>query len=314
MSDTIEAKTPRKRKPHFFVTFSHWSMVLLLALSLLTGMRLGWGYLESGLGGPYGMWATLLNAIAPRGTLLGINLITLHVTLAFLFLLNTCMYAGYLFLSGDTRRLRFTNRDLKSLLTGLVTRQFRQNKRALWSANLLVYWIAFTFVAVLLVTGVALYREDWGLSQLLGGYGAMRLLHGFAAYLFLPYIILHITLQWWFGQFWSIFRIQWHRPHLKAGLIGLALSLMAVGGVYGWNQRLKTLTVPRITQASGTPVLDGKPHDPAWQQAQPVTIRTVKGINNPHDFVDVDVKALHDGQHIYFRMQWDDPDVSSKRF
>lgn len=152
------------------------------------------------------------------------------------------------------------------------------------------------------------------LRQLLGGYGLMRTLHGLAAYVFLPYIILHVTLQWWFGQFWSIFRIQWHRPHLKAGLIGLAVSLVVVGGVYGWNQRLYTLTVPRITQASNTPLLDGKPHDAAWQHAQSVTVRTVKGINNPHDFVDVDIKALHDGERIYFRMQWDDPAVSSKRF
>lgn len=36
--------------------------------------------------------------------------------------------------------------------------------------------------------------------------------------------------------------------------------------------------------------------------------------SNPKDFVDVDIKALHDGQRIYFRIQWDDPNVSSKRF
>ncbi len=312
--DAVDAKTPRKRKAQFFVTFSHWSMVVLLALSLLTGMRLGWGYLESWLGGSNGTWATILNAIAPSGTLLGINLITLHVVLAFLFLLNTGMYVGYLFLSGAARRMRMSGQDLTHLVTGLFSRQFRQNKRALWSANLLVYWVAFAFLAVLLVTGAALYREDLGLSQLLGGYGLMRTLHGLAAYLFLPYIIAHVTLQWWFGQFWSIFRIQWHRPHLKAGLVGLAISLVVVGGVYGWNQRLKTLTVPRIPQASAALVLDGKPHDDVWQQANPVTVRTVKGINNPHDFVDVDIKALHDGERIYFRMQWDDPDVSSKRF
>ncbi len=209
--------------------------------------------------------------------------------------------------------MRVTGQDLTSLITGLFSGRFRQNKRALWSANLLVYWVAFAFLAVLLVTGLALYREDLGLSQLLGGYGLMRTLHGLAAYVFLPYIILHVTLQWWFGQFWSIFRIQWHRPHLKAGLIGLAVSLVVVGGVYGWNQRLYTLTVPRITQAS-PPLLDGKPHDAAWQHAQSVTVRTVKGINNPHDFVDVDIKALHDGERIYFRLQWDDPAVSSKRF
>ncbi len=314
MAAEAKPQTPRKRKTHFFVTFSHWSMVILLALSLYTGMRLGWGYIESWLGGPEGPWAAILNALAPKGSLFGINLITLHVTLAFLLLLNVGMYSFYMFLSGASRRMRLTGKDFKSLSSGLSTGTFRQNKRALWSANLLVYWVAFAFLAMLLVTGTALYREDWGLSQALGGYGLMRTLHGLAAYLFLPYIIVHVVLQWWFGNFWSIFRMQWYRPHLKAGAIGLAISLVAVSGVYGWNQRLKTLTVPRLAATDVAPVLDGLPNDPAWANAQPVTVRTIKGINNPKDFVDVDLKALHDGERIFFRMQWEDPDVSSKRF
>jgi hypothetical protein len=65
----------------------------------------------------------------------------------------------------------------------------------------------------------------------------------------------------------------------------------------------------------GLPVLviDGDPRDPVWARVKPVTIRTVKGMNEP-DHVDVAIKAVHDGQYIYFQFQWDDADVSLKRY
>jgi Ethylbenzene dehydrogenase len=62
------------------------------------------------------------------------------------------------------------------------------------------------------------------------------------------------------------------------------------------------------------PVLDGDPSDAVWSWARAVTIRTVKGVNNPHAHVDVTVKAIHDGKQIYFQYQWADPDASYKRF
>src|SRR4030095_16247116 len=45
-----------------------------------------------------------------------------------------------------------------------------------------------------------------------------------------------------------------------------------------------------------------------------ITIRTVKGVHTPQGHVDVQVKALYDGKDIYFQFQWDDPDVSYKRY
>jgi len=95
-------------------------MVILLALNLLTGMRLGWGYIESWLGGPAGLWAEWLNTIAPKGELLGINLITLHVTLAFLMFLVVGVYVGYLFWSKSSRRLRVRRRDIQGMLMRIV--------------------------------------------------------------------------------------------------------------------------------------------------------------------------------------------------
>jgi cytochrome b subunit of formate dehydrogenase len=305
---------PRSAKAHLFVTICHWTMTLLLGLNLVTGMRLGWGYNESPLGGMEGVWGRTLAALSPKGTLFGINILTLHVTSAFLMLFVVGLYVGYLIKSRSSQRLKFTRTDMQKLIAGLRSRQFWRNKAALWSANLLVYWIAFAFIVVLVVTGVALYRLDLGLSTVLGGYSFTRLLHAVVGYLFIPYVVLHSVLQWFFGRFWTIFKAQLWWPHVRAGLIASILAIPVVAGAYLLDDATETLTAIRLTGELAAPVLDGDPGDPVWARAEAAIFRTVKGMNNPHDLVDVAVKAVHDGQYVYFQFQWADPDASYKRF
>ncbi len=310
----------RSRKAHLFVTICHWSMVILITLNLATGMRLGWGNLESPLGGGSGgVWLAMLGAIAPKGTLLGINVITFHVTMAFLMFAVVGVYIVYLFRSRASVRMRVTLRDIEKLRTGLSAKNFWRNKGALWSANLLVYWVSFLFLSVLFVTGSMLYWLEWSPLgwvpfKWIGGYDGLRVLHAVVAYLLLPYAILHSVLQWFFGSFWSIFKTQLYRPHVRAGAIGLILGLPTAGVLYAWNDQLMTLTATRIPAHLQAPVLDGDSSDPVWNVAKAVRIRTVKGVNNAADHVDVLVKAVHDGDQIYFQFRWKDPDVSYKRF
>lgn len=330
-------RAPRTAKPSLFVTVCHWAMVLLLGLNLLSGMRIGWGYKESPLGGQHGLWSTILTTIAPTGTMFGVNLITLHVILAFAMFLVAGVYVVYLYRSHTTRRLEVTRKDLQRLADGVRTKTFWRNKPALWSANVLTYWLGFTFIGVLVLSGVALYRLDWGLSNLLGGYSFMRLVHALVSYLLIPYAVLHMVLQWAFGRFWTIFKAHAFYPHVQAGLYGLALILPVVAGLYLWNALPTTLTAPRLGSEGQTPglehsdgkttltvtrlvpdapapVLDGDPSDAIWSQVQAVHVRTVKGVNNPRDYADVVIKAVHDGTQIYFLFQWDDPNVSFMRY
>ncbi len=95
-------RAPRTPKPHLFVTLTHWAMVILLGLSFVTGVRLTWGYLEA----PFRSWSMPFESMVPKGTLLGINIITLHVVLSFLMLGIAGIYAAYMFRSGASRRLR----------------------------------------------------------------------------------------------------------------------------------------------------------------------------------------------------------------
>jgi thiosulfate reductase cytochrome b subunit len=319
LPNTNRQRTSRQPRAHLFVIVCHWGMVVLMALSLLSGMRIGWGYIDSPLGGGSGTWSALLGAIAPTGTLLGINLITLHMALAFFMLTIVGVYVVYIFSSRASRRLQINMKDLRNLGRGLATGNFLRSKSALWSANLLVYWLSFLFIGVTFVTGVLLYRLDLNLLdsslvRLLGGYQKVRFLHGIVAYLLVPYVIVHMVLQWLFGRFWTIFKAQLYRPHVRAGLVGLAVILPIIGGLYAWNDVPRTLTVTRLPADLQAPVLDGDPSDAAWSRAAAVTIRTVKGINNPRHYVDVMIRALHDGAQIYFQLQWEDPDVSFKRF
>ena len=102
----------------------------------------------------------------------------------------------------------------------------------------------------------------------------MRLVHGIVAYLLMPYTILHVILQWFFGRFWTIFKAQIYQPHLRAGLVSLAIVLPVIAGLYLWNEVPETLTVVHATGDLPAPVLDGDPSDAAWSAGE--------GRDHPH--------------------------------
>ena len=306
-------RSPRSPKAHLFVTVCHWSMTLLLALNLLSGMRIGWGYEESPFGGLEGPWAKILATVSPVATMFGINLIVLHVWSAFLLLLVAGVYIGYLFRSGTARKLGVTKSDIRKLVDGVRSGKFLKSKPALWSANVLVYWVSFLFIGVLTVTGFALYRLDLGIASALGGYDLHRLLHALVGYLLIPYTVLHAVLQWCFGRFWTIFKVQIFRPHVMAGLVALLIATPLTVGAYYLDEVPQTLAVPLVPDVPA-PVLDGDPSDPIWRLATPVTIQNAKATNAPGHVAEVTVKAVHDGTHVYFQFQWTDQDVSYKRY
>jgi|GEM_PF-689722 len=280
------AKPKQSAKAHLFVTITHWAMVILLLLALLSGMRIGWGYTESPLGGEQGLWASFLNSIAPKGDLFGFNLIDLHVPLALFMIAVSAVYAIYMFRSRASKRLRVTGKDMEKLQKGLRAGNFWRNKAALWSANLIVYWVAFVFVIVLVGTGLAMYflnsgLADFGPMEYVGGYSTVRLLHGLIAYLLIPYTILHSLLQWFFGRFWSIFKAQLYRPHMRAGAIGLVFGVIWFGWLYAWNEKPLSMTVARLPATVSPPVLDGIENEAAWEYVKSVPAQRAVLLRTP---------------------------------
>ena len=127
-----ETRFPR---PHLFVTLSHWAMVILLGLSFITGIRLTWGDLEA----PLHAWSMPFASVAPKGTLFGINIITLHVVISFFMLGVAGTYAAYMLRSGASRRLRVNRQTFQRLRQGAFERGLKWNRSSLWAGNLIAY-------------------------------------------------------------------------------------------------------------------------------------------------------------------------------
>ena len=121
---------PATRKSQFFVTFCHWSMVALLIIETATGMRMGWGYAESPLGGPAGFWSPLLNSLAPRGEFFGFNIMTVHNICAWLLLIDVIVYLVYLFRSSAFKRIKVSNSDIQTVKQFADKGDFWQSKKA----------------------------------------------------------------------------------------------------------------------------------------------------------------------------------------
>jgi hypothetical protein len=260
--------TPRRGESQLPHTFGKVSLEDILALNLISGMRIGWGYDQSPFATMRGPLGALFSALSPASTMFGLNVITLHVWSAFFMLLVTGVYVGYLFRSGTARKLRVTRSDLRKLGVGLRSGHFWRHKPALWSANLLVYWVAFLFIGVLTLTGVVLYRLDLGLSGALGGYDVVRLMHTVVGYLLIPYTVLHAVLQWFFGRFWTIFKTQIWGRHVLAGVLGLLIAAPLAVAAYYVDAVPETLTVSRITGPAPPAVHDHRDVSPNAGPAQ----------------------------------------------
>jgi hypothetical protein len=152
------------------------------------------------------------------------------------------------------------------------------------------------------------------------GYGGWVVtVHSLLATTTLFYIGLHIFTHAMYGGWGQILRLfrpaplvatsaTRSRPLLAGLTLGLALALALITLDFGTRD---TLTVAR---AGTPPRLDGKLDDPAWAAARPVFIRTEQGANlGGTGTSTVEVRAVEDGQRIYFAFRWEDPTRSQMR-
>jgi thiosulfate reductase cytochrome b subunit len=299
----------RTRKAQLMVTVCHWAAVLLIGVNLATGMRLAWGFEHSALGGSDGAWGSFLDAVAPQGAVL-----RWHTVSAWLLGAVVVTYVVYLLRTKESRRVRFRVGDVTAVARALRHASLLADKRALWSANVLLYWVAFALVGLLFVSGAALYRPGWRLDALLGGYLNARFLHAAAAYLLVPYAILHALCEWKFGTLWSIFKAAFGRRRLLAGALAVGVGALVVALLHFWDEMPPTLQVRRIPPSVAPPVVDGDSDDPAWRGVPEVTVASVKGVNFPGSTVDIHVAAVRDDERVYLRFRWRDPTRSGKRY
>jgi len=291
MADT----TPKRRqtgRTDAFTVVLHWAMVCGVVVSLLSGLRIAADYDGS-------LTGSIASGVAPL--LLQGSVIEWHLRSSWILTFVALAYAVYLWRSRQSDRVK---------LDRSVWRRFRQAGRrgdgaAQWSAvNVVIYQLAFVMVGLMALTGWMLYS---GVMLGLHPY-TVATVHGLAALGFVLYIAVHIFAQIKTGTFWQIFR-----PRLDyAAATGVAVVLAGAAVTAAVVADRQSFDELQVVNVAVPPVIDGSADDPAWRQAAASQIRTERGTNFDSGETVVEVRAVHDGERIYFLFRWQDPQRSQK--
>lgn len=272
--------SPRSDTPTFVI---HWLMVVGLAVSLLTGLRiadsdgrLGWRWIEPLLlQGDVGRW---------------------HVWSAYLLLAAASAYVALLWRGALGGRVK--------LMPASLTATDPAQRRRGW--NRLLYWVAFALLAVAGASGALMYFAAGRLPEPL-----LANIHQAAAWGFVAYVGLHVAAQLWLGGVAQLLKIL--RPRMAYGAAGLAA--MGVAGaawaVLAGGERVATSEL-HMRRVAVLPVVDGLPDDAAWKDAPAVTVHTTRGANFPHGETPVTIRAVRDATDAVFLFEWPDSTRSHK--
>jgi hypothetical protein len=283
---------PRIDGPTFIF---HWGLVVVLGVSLSTGLRIASDHAE----GLAGIPSRLILWLLPEG-----RVIELHVTSSWLVTFVALAYGLFLHRSRLARRVALEGVHLRTL-----DRARRSPRRALdgvaWSAvNRLLFQLAFALIGVIAVTGWMLYNQTYlGASMYW-----VTTLHGLAAWSIVGYVVLHVVTVVKVGTFWKMLR---PRPrHVLPGVLSACGTAVILGATYVAHKSIHPTL--RVAMVDAPLELGSDGVREAWDATRPITIHTARGANLPRGEVAVEVRAVHDGESIYFRFRWDDPQRSQK--
>ncbi len=268
----------------------HLVTAIAFAASLITGIRIA----ADALHAPVSKW---LSHILPQG-----EIWTVHFYAGLTLFFCSATYFIYM------RRSGLGNRNaLKKTRIMVMPVAARMRFSGL---NVVLHWAAYLIICVMTVTGIFLY---------LGHGGWLVQIHSYVAFIGLFYIFVHALSHYLFGGWWQVFRV--FRPAKlvrtaamkpKPLLIAAVTGVAVVAGIAASDTIFRdTLLIRRVAVAPDVrKLLD----DPIWASVVPVQIRTQQGINlgGTGDSL-VEVRALHDGEKIYFAFRWEDPTRSLRR-
>ncbi|XHC09586.1 cytochrome b/b6 domain-containing protein [Labrenzia sp. ac12] len=202
------AKRPEDRSPpvrsDIGTILLHWTLVVAIVTSLLTGMRLS-------ADAEHAWFSKLFEPILPQG-----EIWTWHYVSAIFVLAVIFAYAAYMTLGRLKRRI--SSKKIVVLTLPAST------KLRLAAVNVIAYWILFGAVLTLSATGVLLY---------IGHGGIWVTVHYTAALVVLTYIVAHVVLHYCYGgvaQLLRLFRPQALRrfPGMSRHPLALATALGAI--------------------------------------------------------------------------------------
>jgi len=169
----------RKKKTDYGTVVFHWLMVALLALAVITGLRIA---TET----PGRTWIAVLDAVLPKAAVW-----THHIDAAVLLIGVGIAYVVYVSRAGLGQRVR---------LDGVRLRGLFGRSTARWGTiNVILYWIFYAAMLSQLVTGVMLYLGHVS-------YLTVRV-HWLGLWALLGYAVLHVFSQWRLGGSVQLLRI-----------------------------------------------------------------------------------------------------------
>ena len=268
----------------------HWLTVASIIVSIVTGLRIS-------ADGQQAFWAKQLSAILPTG-----EVWTLHVLAG--LTLSGIILAYWVYL----KRAALADRNATArlaLLTPPTNRRLR-----LKAINIALHWFAYTAIAALTLTGIALYL----------GYASWFLtIHNALAWAMLIYFAAHTLTHFLYGGVAQLLRLfrpaKLHENNrtrvwpLGIALISGAISVSALVSI-DWNTR-QTLNSIVVKTA---PTLDGTLDEPFWQDANSIFVETQQGANlGGTGSSTVEVKSVVSVDNIHFAFRWQDPTRSLMR-
>jgi Ni,Fe-hydrogenase I cytochrome b subunit len=104
-----------------------------------------------------------------------------------------------------------------------------------------------------------------------------------------------------------------HTVQANPLVVALAAAIVTVGFVLPVERATQDRLYIRKIAAANVPILDGDASDPIWLTVNPLTVWTAFGGNlDGKGDAKIDVRAVHDGERVYFCFIWDDPTRSLK--
>ncbi|MGH6885496.1 MAG: ethylbenzene dehydrogenase-related protein [Geminicoccales bacterium] len=295
MVDSAGTGRSAKLRTDAFTFVLHWALVAVLVISLLTGLRIAADYDES----IAGRLASSIDWLLLKG-----RVIDWHVIAGWTLTFVSISYAAFVWRSRQAMRVKLDRTVLRSIAQARRSGRLWSSISAWFAINVVVYQMAFALIALMALTGWMLYSGvRFGLSAY-----TVSTVHGIAAWSFILYVVLHVLTQLKAGNFWKIFRPR--LDYTVAAGIAVVMSATAVTAAYLADRG--GLGELRIAKVQVAPVLDGDASDAAWRKARTVAIHTMRGANLPNGEVTVHVGAVHDGERVYLKFRWADPQRSQK--
>lgn len=251
-----------------------------------TGLRLAW---FGGGASPLFSVGSWLDGIAPTG-----QVYWWHNACGIVLVIAGLLYLVELMLSGQTGRL-----------TALFTDRRRDYRKKLFYIALLVSGI------ISLVSGITLYM---GLYEGAAGYAMMNRLHHYSAALVVIFTLAHL-IDVIVGQDLRINAIFFgFRDQLFFNPRRFLISVVTavVVGALVWTAIDATTDLECRQLAQQVPI-DGRVEWSIWNQADSLHLSLANGANFDRGVSELTLKSFHNGQNIFFLLQWDDPDRSFNR-